>query len=305
MLIYDDDEDFETCFQKRFLVEWEVQRTTVHGARAKSILEEGDVVLTELTTVPCAQFTEPLEMPRDTRSESLLTAIEVALDQEGVGVKALAGCDSNEKLNLPPAVPGLDVEAAAAVATNMDVLDHRAAEKSQDAKAHSREHQSRGSLNLPEMPNLDYTQTDSEEGVEPNVEAGHEPQSSQEGTGMVVQATVKPVTAALDVEEGQVEQSLPDYAVCPSGVESSSPKPEDHLQAPGHTRNSGDSGKRGTRAILRRRSYRRPPTCGRYRTRRQSCIAGGRRHRHPGKRSPFSSLSPPLKQPPSQASICL
>ncbi|KAL1471898.1 hypothetical protein MTO96_023371 [Rhipicephalus appendiculatus] len=42
----------------------------------ESILEEGNVVLTELTTVPFAQFTEPLEMPRDTRSESLLTAIE-------------------------------------------------------------------------------------------------------------------------------------------------------------------------------------------------------------------------------------
>ncbi|KAL1471899.1 hypothetical protein MTO96_023372 [Rhipicephalus appendiculatus] len=105
--------------------------------------------------------------------------------------------------------------------------------KSQDAKAHSSEHQSSGSFNLPEMPNLDYTQTDSEQGAEPNVEAGHEPQRSQEGTGMVAQATVKPVTAAPDVEEGQVEQSLPDYAVCPFGVGSSSPKPEDHLQAPG------------------------------------------------------------------------
>ncbi|KAL1471918.1 hypothetical protein MTO96_023391 [Rhipicephalus appendiculatus] len=164
----------------------------------QSILEEGDVVLTELTTVPFAQFTEPLEMPRDTCSDSLLTAIEVGLDQEGIDIKALA------------------------------------AENSQDAKAHSNEHQSSGSFNLPEMPNLDYTQTDSEQGAEPNVEAGHEPQRSQEGTGMVVQAPVKPVTAALDVEEGQVEQSLRGYAVCPSGVESSSPKPEDHLQAPTH-----------------------------------------------------------------------
>ncbi|KAL1471929.1 hypothetical protein MTO96_023401 [Rhipicephalus appendiculatus] len=171
----------------------------------QSILEEGDVVLTELTTWPFAQFTEPLEMPRGTRSESLLTAIEVGLDQEGVDVKALAGCDSNKKLDLPPEASGFDVGAADAVATNVDVLDHQAAEKSQEAKAHSSEHQSSGSFNLPQMSNLDYTQTDSEQGAEPNVEAGHEPQRSQEGTGMVVQATVRHVTAELDVEEGQVE----------------------------------------------------------------------------------------------------
>ncbi|KAL1471912.1 hypothetical protein MTO96_023386 [Rhipicephalus appendiculatus] len=198
----------------------------------QSILEEGDVVLTEMTTVPFAHFTEPLEMPRDKCSESLLTAIEVALDQEVVGVQALGECDSNEKLNLHPAASGFDVEAAAAVATYVHVMDHQAAEKSQDTKAHSNEHQSSGSFNLPEMPNLDYTQTDSEQGAEHNVEADHEPQRSQEGTGMVVQATVRPVTAELDAEEGQVEKSLWGHAVCPSGVESSSPKPEDHLQAP-------------------------------------------------------------------------
>ncbi|KAL1471933.1 hypothetical protein MTO96_023405 [Rhipicephalus appendiculatus] len=140
----------------------------------ESILEEGDVVLTELTTVPFAQFTEPLEMPRDTCSESLLTAIEVGLDQDKVDVKALGGCDSNEKLNLPPAASRFDVEAAAAVATNVDVLVHQTPE-SQNAKVHSSEHQSSGSFNLPEMPNLDYTQTDSEQGAEPNAEAGHEP----------------------------------------------------------------------------------------------------------------------------------
>ncbi|KAL1471905.1 hypothetical protein MTO96_023379 [Rhipicephalus appendiculatus] len=170
-------------------------------------------------------------MPRDTCSESLLTAIEVALDQEVVGAKALEGCDSNEKLNLPPAASGFDVEAANAIATNADALGHQAAEKSQDAKAHSSEHQSSASFNLPEMPNLDYTQTDSEQGAEPNVEAGDETQRSQEGTGMVVQATVRPATAALDVENGQIEQCLPCYAVCPSEAESSSPKPKDHLQA--------------------------------------------------------------------------
>ncbi|KAL1471916.1 hypothetical protein MTO96_023390 [Rhipicephalus appendiculatus] len=163
----------------------------------KTTLEECDMVPTEMTTVHFAQFTEPHEVPRDTCSESLLTTIEVGLDQEGVDIKALA-----------------------------------AAEKSQDAKAHSNEHQSSGSFNLPEKPNLDYTQNDSEQGAEPNVEAGHEPQRSTEGTGVVVEATVRPVTAALDVEEGQVKQSLPCYAICPSEAESLSPKPEDHLQAP-------------------------------------------------------------------------
>ncbi|KAL1471908.1 hypothetical protein MTO96_023382 [Rhipicephalus appendiculatus] len=178
-----------------------------------------------------------VESPEDSCSwgagESILEeAIGVRLDQEGVDIRALAGCDSNEKLDLAPAASELDVETAAVVPTNVDVLDHQAAENSQDAKAHSNEHQSSGSFNLPEMPNLDYTQTDSEQGAEPNVETGHEPQTGQEGTGMVIQATVKPVTAALDVEEGQIEQSLRRYAVSPSGVESSSPKPEDHLQAP-------------------------------------------------------------------------
>ncbi|KAH7954847.1 hypothetical protein HPB49_022091 [Dermacentor silvarum] len=40
------------------------------------------------------------------------------------------------------------------------------------------------------------------------------------------------VTAALDVEDIQVEQSLPGYAVCSSEEERSLPKPEDHLQPP-------------------------------------------------------------------------
>ncbi|KAL1471919.1 hypothetical protein MTO96_023391 [Rhipicephalus appendiculatus] len=78
----------------------------------QSILEEGDVVLTELTTVPFAQFTEPLEMPRDTCSDSLLTAIEVGLDQEGIDIKALVGCYSNDKLDLPPAASELDVKSS-------------------------------------------------------------------------------------------------------------------------------------------------------------------------------------------------
>ncbi|KAL1471928.1 hypothetical protein MTO96_023400 [Rhipicephalus appendiculatus] len=157
----------------------------------KTTLEECYVVLKEMTTVPFAQFPEPLQMPRDTYSEFLLTAIEVALDQEKVDVKAMGRCDSNEKLDLPPEASGFDVEAADAVATNVDVLDHQAAEKSQDAKAHISEHQSSGSFNQPETSNLDYTEADSEQGAEPNVEAGHEPQRSQEGTGMVVQATVR------------------------------------------------------------------------------------------------------------------
>uniref|UniRef100_A0A224Z8P1 Mediator of DNA damage checkpoint protein 1 n=1 Tax=Rhipicephalus zambeziensis TaxID=60191 RepID=A0A224Z8P1_9ACAR len=128
----------------------------------------------------------------DTCSESLLTAIEVALDQGGIDVKTLAGCDSNEKLNLPPAASEHGVGAAAAI--NVDVSDNQIAEKSQDSKAHSNDHQSSGSFHLPEMPNLDYTQTDSEQGTEPNMAAGHEPQRSQEGTGMVIQAAKVPAS---------------------------------------------------------------------------------------------------------------
>ncbi|KAL1471926.1 hypothetical protein MTO96_023398 [Rhipicephalus appendiculatus] len=224
----------------------------------QSILEEGDVVLTEMTTMPFAQFTEPLEMPRDKCSESLLTAIEVALDQEVVRPS------------------GFGVEAAAAVATNVDLLDHQAAEKSQDTKAHSNEHQSSGNFNLPEMPNLDYTQTDSEQGAEPNVEAGHEPQRSQEGTGMVVHATVRPVTAELDVEEGQVKQSHLRTRCLPFRSGEFVAKTRRPSPGTGHTGNSGDSRNRGARAILRRLSCSRSPTYGTYRRRPQSYTAGGR-----------------------------
>lgn len=130
----------------------------------------------------------------DTCSESLLTAIEVALDQEGVDIKALAGCDSNEKPDLPPVVSELDAAAVTAEASSVNALGNQAAEKSQDAKAHSSEHQSSGSFNLPEMPNLDYTQTDSSPGTEPYVGAGHEPQRSQEGAGTVVPAAEGPAS---------------------------------------------------------------------------------------------------------------
>ncbi|KAL3187676.1 hypothetical protein MRX96_024709 [Rhipicephalus microplus] len=130
----------------------------------------------------------------DTCSESLLTAIEVALDQEGVDIKTLAGSDTNEKLYLPSAASEHDVGAADAVATSVDVSDQQAAEKSQDSKTYSNEHQSSGSFNLPEMPNLDYTQTDSEQGTEPYMGAGHETERSQEGAGMVVQAAKVPAS---------------------------------------------------------------------------------------------------------------
>nr|XP_037271630.1 LOW QUALITY PROTEIN: mediator of DNA damage checkpoint protein 1-like [Rhipicephalus microplus] len=130
----------------------------------------------------------------DTCSESLLTAIEVALDQEGVDIKTLAGSDTNEKLYLPSAASEHDVGAADAVATSVDVSDQQAAEKSQDSKTYRNEHQSSGSFNLPEMPNLDYTQTDSEQGTEPYMGAGHETERSQEGAGMVVQAAKVPAS---------------------------------------------------------------------------------------------------------------
>ncbi|XP_037530169.1 mediator of DNA damage checkpoint protein 1 isoform X2 [Rhipicephalus sanguineus] len=115
-------------------------------------------------------------------------------DQEGVDIKALAGCDSNEKQDLPPAASELDVAAVTAEMSSVNALENQAAEKSQDAKAHSSEHQSSGSFNLPEMPNLDYTQTDSSPGTEPYVGAGHEPQRSQEGAETVVPAAEVPAS---------------------------------------------------------------------------------------------------------------
>ncbi|KAH8029850.1 hypothetical protein HPB51_004885 [Rhipicephalus microplus] len=115
-------------------------------------------------------------------------------DQEGVDIKTLAGSDTNEKLYLPSAASEHDVGAADAVATSVDVSDQQAAEKSQDSKTYRNEHQSSGSFNLPEMPNLDYTQTDSEQGTEPYMGAGHETERSQEGAGMVVQAAKVPAS---------------------------------------------------------------------------------------------------------------
>ncbi|XP_070392114.1 protein ELYS-like isoform X1 [Dermacentor albipictus] len=49
---------------------------------------------------------------------------------------------------------------------------------------------------------------------------------------MAREPSVGHATAALDVEDIQVEQLLPGYAVCPSEEERSLPKPEDHLQPP-------------------------------------------------------------------------
>lgn len=48
-------------------------------------------MLTALTTTLFVQLTEALEMPWDRCSDSVLTVIQVALDQEGVDVKQLGG----------------------------------------------------------------------------------------------------------------------------------------------------------------------------------------------------------------------
>ncbi|KAH8025571.1 hypothetical protein HPB51_010029 [Rhipicephalus microplus] len=68
---------------------------------SETALQEGDVVLTELTSMPSAQLAEPLEMPRES-SVGLVTA---ALDVEDVHVeRSLPGyavCPSEEEGSLP------------------------------------------------------------------------------------------------------------------------------------------------------------------------------------------------------------
>ncbi|KAL1429544.1 hypothetical protein MTO96_016171 [Rhipicephalus appendiculatus] len=61
-----------------------------------------------------------------------------------------------------------------------------------------------------------------------------------EPIAMPREPSLRPVTVAVDVE-GRVEQLLLGYAIGPSKEGCLLPKPEDNLQAPGHTGNSGET----------------------------------------------------------------
>ncbi|XP_070386114.1 mediator of DNA damage checkpoint protein 1-like isoform X2 [Dermacentor albipictus] len=125
----------------------------------------------------------------DTCSESLLTAIEVATDQKGVDAEAGDNADEPE-----PSAPvaGLDEATGTAVNSKLEISNDRTAAKSQNAKASSSEYQSSGSFTMPEMPNLDYTQTDSSQGTEPCVGADHDAQTNQVGAGAAAPAAPAP-----------------------------------------------------------------------------------------------------------------
>nr|XP_050031527.1 mediator of DNA damage checkpoint protein 1-like isoform X1 [Dermacentor andersoni] len=116
----------------------------------------------------------------DTCSESLLTAIEVATDQKGVDAEVGDNADEPE-----PSAPvaGLDEAMGTTVNSKLETSNDRTAAKSQNAKACSSECQSSGSFTMPEMPNLDYTQTDSSQGTEPCAGADRDAQTNQEGAG--------------------------------------------------------------------------------------------------------------------------
>ncbi|XP_075525192.1 uncharacterized protein LOC142557326 isoform X2 [Dermacentor variabilis] len=116
----------------------------------------------------------------DTCSESLLTAIEVATDQKGVDAEVGDNADEPE-----PSAPvaGLDEVTGTAANSKLEISNDRTAAKSQNAKACSSEYQSSGSFTMPEMPNLDYTQTDSSQGTEPCAGADRDAQTNQEGAG--------------------------------------------------------------------------------------------------------------------------
>ncbi|XP_065303541.1 mediator of DNA damage checkpoint protein 1-like isoform X2 [Dermacentor albipictus] len=116
----------------------------------------------------------------DTCSESLLTAIEVATDQKGVDAEA--GDNADEPVPSAP-VAGLDEATGTAVNSKLEISNDRTAAKSQNAKACSSEYQSSGSFTMPEMPNLDYTQTDSSQGTEPCAGADRDAQTNLEGAG--------------------------------------------------------------------------------------------------------------------------
>ncbi|KAK8787250.1 hypothetical protein V5799_022972 [Amblyomma americanum] len=96
----------------------------------------------------------------DTCSESLLTAVEVAQDQAGAEVQAAApetstvACDNTERTGNVASELGPNMRSAVNKATT-------------DASACNSATQSSGSFTLPEMPNLDFTQTDSSGETEP------------------------------------------------------------------------------------------------------------------------------------------
>ncbi|KAH7974916.1 hypothetical protein HPB49_021445 [Dermacentor silvarum] len=128
----------------------------------------------------------------DTCSESLLTAIEVSKDQEGVDAEA---CDNADKPEPSAAAAGLDEETGAAVESKLEVSNKTASKSSQNAKTCNSEYQSSGSFTMPEMPMLDYTQTDSSQGTEPYAGADRDAQTNQEGAGAGAPAAQVPVGA--------------------------------------------------------------------------------------------------------------
>lgn len=153
----------------------------------------------------------------DTCSESLLTAIEVALDQQGVDVKAFATCDNGTTPEVPARASGCDQAPETAVASNLDVSNDDTAVKSlPNAKAHSSEHQSSGSFNLPEMPSLDYTQTESSQGTELYTGPDHEPRRSQEGTGTALPAAQVPEGNSAPAEK-DTEAKMQPYSSATGG----------------------------------------------------------------------------------------
>ncbi|KAH6921850.1 hypothetical protein HPB50_005411 [Hyalomma asiaticum] len=154
-------------------------------------------------------------------------------DQQGVDIKAFAACDNGTTPEVPAQASGCDQAPETAVAPNLDVSNDDTAVKSlPDAKAHSSEHQSSGSFNLPEMPSLDYTETEGSQGTELYTGPDHEPRRSQEGTGTALPAAQVPEGNSAPAEKDTEAQMQPYPSATGDGNADAEMDETDRLNAP-------------------------------------------------------------------------